>query len=399
MLFAHNPTEPYNKSMKTVQVSIGRFHHFHLARQLEKHGLLESIYTGYPRFKLADEPGIPKQKVQTFPWLQAPFMARGRVGLNRSAWLDREWAWWSHETLDRYVATRLKDPAILIALSGSGLHAGRKIQQLGGIHICGRGSSHIRLQDQLLTEEYERYGTRWRGIDPRSIAKEEAEYEQAHWISIPSQFCYDSFLERGVPKAKLLKIPYGSRLERFYLEGSPRANPEEFRILFVGAAGPRKGFIDLLASFKRLSHPRKQLLLIGSLAPEAEAMLVQMDQSQIRVLGSVPNDQLRRHYSQASVFVLPSIEEGLGMVIGEAMACGCPVIATTNTGASELITDGVEGFIVPIRSPEVIADRLQQLSDQPDLREQMGQAALARVQQLGGWDDYGMSWSTFLHSL
>jgi glycosyltransferase involved in cell wall biosynthesis len=379
--------------MNVCQISIGRFHHFHLARQLERHHLLKAIYTGYPRFKLSDESGIPIHKINTFPWLQAPFMARGRVGLNRFPRLDREWAWWAHETLDRYVASQLKEPDILIALSGSGLYAGRKIQQLGGIHICDRGSSHIRVQERLLTEEYERYGTRWHGIDPRSIAKEEAEYEQAHWISIPSQFCYESFLEQGVSAAKLLKIPYGSRLERFYPEGSPSMNQEEFRILFVGAAGPRKGFIDLLASFKCLNHSRKQLLLIGSLAPEAEAMLAQVDQSQIRVLGPVPNDQLRRHYSQASVFVLPSIEEGLAMVVGEAMACGCPVIASSNTGASELITNGVEGFIVPIRSPELIADRLQLLADQPELREQMAQAALERVKKLGGWDAYGDAWA------
>ena len=385
--------------VKTIQVSIGRFHHFHLARQLEKHGLLEAIYTGYPRFKLADEPGIPRNKIHTFPWLQAPFMARGRVGLNRFAWLDHEWAWAAHETLDRYVASKLKDSAILIALSGSGLYAGRKIQQLGGIHICDRGSSHIRVQEKLLTEEHERYGTRWRGIDPRSIAKEEAEYDQADYISIPSKFCYDSFIEQGVSAAKLLKIPYGSRLERFYPEVVPSTSQVEFRILFVGAAGPRKGFIDLLSAFERLHHPGKHLLLIGSLAPEAVAILARVDQSNITVLGNIPNTQLRRYYSDASVFVLPSIEEGFGMVIGEAMACGCPVIASTNTGASELITNGVEGFIVPIRSPEVIADRLQQLADQFELREQMGRAALVRVQALGGWDQYGILWKNLLSTL
>jgi len=382
-----------------VQVSIGRFHHFHLARQLEKRGLLNAIYTGYPRFKLVDEPGIPKNKIHTFPWLQATYMARGRVGLNRSAWLDREWAWWAHETLDRYVASQLRDPAILIALSGSGLYSGRKIQQLGGIHICDRGSSHIRVQEQLLTEEYQRYGSRWTGIDPRSIAKEEAEYEQANWISIPSQFCYDSFVSQGVPAAKLLKIPYGSRLERFYPEVGPSINEEEFRILFVGAAGAQKGFIDLLNAFEQFHHRGKQLLLIGSLAPEALAMLARVDQSRITVIGSVPNTQLRQHYSQASVFVLPSIQDGFGMVIGEAMACGCPVIASTNTGASELITDGVEGFIVPIRSPGLIADRLQQLADQPELCELMGQAALKRVQHQGGWDAYGDAWASFLQQI
>lgn len=385
--------------MDVTQISINRFHHFHLARQLERHGFLNTIYTGYPRFKLADESGIPVHKIRTFPWLQSPYMARTRVGLDQWPWLNRQWAWAAHETLDRYVAHNLNYLTILIALSGSGLHAGRKAQQLGGFHICDRGSSHIRMQALLLMEEFRRYGLSWPGIDPRSIAKEEAEYEQANWISVPSQFCYDSFLEHGVKAEKLLKIPYGARIERFYSEVQPDDKQDEFRILFIGAAGARKGFIDLLNAFERFRHPAKRLLLIGSLAPEAQALLKEKEFPRITVLGSVPNDQLRQHYNQATVFILPSIEEGLGMVIGEAMACGCPVIATTNTGASELITDGVEGFIVPIRSPKIIAERLQQLADQPDLRQQMSQASLARVKLLGGWDAYGDSWAIKLRQL
>lgn len=385
--------------MRITQISLGRFHHFHLARQLQKVLLLEAIYTGYPRFKLVDEPGIPPEKIHTFPWLQGPYMARARFGLSGWRWLDREWAWWAHETLDRYVEYNLLEPTILLALSGSGLHAGRKAHVLGGIHICDRGSTHIRVQDQLLNDEYQRYGLRWRGIDPRTIAKEEAEYVQADRISVPSQFCYDSFVAQGVPENKLLKIPYGSRLERFHPISYRHQHNEEFRVLFVGAAGPRKGLIDLLEAFRLFRHPRKRLVLVGSVAPEAKPCLAKVNQEQITVVGSVSNDQLIEFYNQASVFLLPSIEEGLAMVVGEAMACGCPVVATTNTGASELINDGVEGFIVPIRAPEVIADRLQQLADQPDLRERMGQAALVRVQQLGGWDAYGQCWSLAISNL
>lgn len=384
--------------MSVTQISIGRFHHFHLARQLERHGLLEALYTGYPRFKLSDERGIPPGKIKTFPWLQAPYMARGKIGLDRWNWLNREWAWYAHQTLDQYVASKIQDPTVLIALSGSGLCAGRRTKSLGGIHICDRGSSHIRTQNQLLTEEYRRYGAEWPGIDPRSIEKEEAEYQQADWISVPSQFCVDSFLEQGIPANKLLKINYGARLERFYPEPNTNANREEFRVLFVGCAGPRKGFIDLIEAFRHLSHPRKRLQFIGSLSAEAEELLSRDCDKNVEFLGSVPNSKLRAHYTEASVFVLPSVEEGLALVVGEAMACGCPVIASTNTGASELITDGVEGFIVPIRSPKLIADRLQQLADQPELRERMGQAALAGVEQLGGWSKYGDVWAEFLKS-
>ena len=386
------------KLMHVTQISIGRFHHFHLARQLEKRNLLEAIYTGYPRFKIKDEPGIPKQKIYTFPWLHAPYMARGRLRLDRSIWLDREWAWWAHESLDHYVASRLKDNPCLIALSGSGLYSGYKAQRLGGFHICDRGSSHIRHQEELLSEEYRRYGSRWRGIDPRVIEKEEAEYEQADLISIPSAFCYNSFLKKGISSNKLIKIPYGARLERFYPDTTINPNRDQFTIFFVGQASPRKGFIDLLAAFDKFSHPNKQLILAGSMSNEATSLLERRDCSNIKILGLVPNDKLRFYYNNATVFVLPSIEEGLAMVIGEAMASGCPVIATTNTGASEMITNGIDGFIVPIRSPQSIADHFELLADQPEIRNRISNAALLRVKRIGGWDYYGEQWSTVLTS-
>ena len=158
-----------------TQISIGRFHHFHLARQLEQRGLLNAIYTGYPAWKLTDENDIPISKIHTFPWLQTAYMARARVGLDRWEWFSRKLAWLAHETLDLHVSSKIVHPQILIALSGSGLHSGRLVQQLGGYHICDRGSTHMRFQDQLLHGEYGRYGLRWNGIDPRMVAKEESE--------------------------------------------------------------------------------------------------------------------------------------------------------------------------------------------------------------------------------
>lgn len=383
--------------MLATQVSIGRFHHFHLARQLEKHHLLKAIYTGYPRFKLKDETGIAEEKIHTFPWLHTPYMAIGMVGLNRLSWLDRDLAWYGQDTLDHYVASRLREPTTLIALSGSGLHAGRQAQDLGGKHICDRGSSHICVQDQLLADEYQRYGHKWPGIDPRLIDKEQAEYQQADRISIPSQFCFDSFLQHGISAEKLIKIPYGARLERFKRVQSDASDDDAFIVLFVGEAGARKGFIDLLHAFQLFQHPRKRLVLIGSISHIAKDLLnAAAFSSFIEVLGAVPNAQLKKHYSRATVFVLPSIEEGFAMVIGEAMACGCPVIASTNTGAAEIITDGIDGFIVSIRSPHSIADRLQLLADDPELRRRMGRSAESRVKQLGGWDAYGDAWKNFL---
>ncbi len=77
------------------------------------------------------------------------------------------------------------------------------------------------------------------------------------------------------------------------------------------------------------------------------------------------------------------------MVQAQAMACGCPVIGTEHSGAEDLFTDGVEGYVVPIREPQVIADRLQRLAEDASLRAQLSVASLARVKRLGGWHAYG----------
>ena len=98
---------------------------------------------------------------------------------------------------------------------------------------------------------------------------------------------------------------------------------------------------------------------------------------------------LPRWYREADVFCLLSIEEGLALVLLQAMAMGLPVIATPNTGAEDLIEDGVHGFIVPARDSEAAAPRLQQLADAPELRRQMGARARARVAEGFGWADYG----------
>ena len=111
--------------------------------------------------------------------------------------------------------------------------------------------------------------------------------------------------------------------------------------------------------------------------------------SEARVLGHMPQLELKNLMSSSHVMVLPSIEEGLAMVQAQAMACGCPVICSENTGGSNLFQDSCEGFIVPIRDVDALTNRMQQLADLPELRDAMGARALERVQAIGGWHDYG----------
>jgi glycosyltransferase involved in cell wall biosynthesis len=144
----------------------------------------------------------------------------------------------------------------------------------------------------------------------------------------------------------------------------------------------------LFEAMAGLEHYDVELCVVGSLEAEMRPIMAKYE-GRFRYLGAVARAELHKHYSQASVLVLPSIEEGLALVQAQAMACGVPVIATENTGAADLFTNGMEGFIVPIRDAGALREKLLTLYENPTMREQMGEAALARVRKIGGWNDYG----------
>src|SRR5262249_10911324 len=151
--------------------------HFDLARQLHRRGMLEAIFTGYPRWKLRGE-ALPWSKIRTFPWITTLLMGKWRFGVTNGG-LDREVRWLAAELLDQYVARNLSECDVLIAISGAGLRASRLAKSKGASYICDRGSTHIRFVERILREEFARWGQAFPEIDPRAVAKEEAEYEEA----------------------------------------------------------------------------------------------------------------------------------------------------------------------------------------------------------------------------
>ena len=183
--------------------------------------------------------------------------------------------------------------------------------------------------------------------------------------------------------------PARSGLTRFHPAGAP--DPDRFDVLFVGGMSLRKGVQYLVQAYQRIQHPRLSITFAGIPDPHLIAMLRGRGlwPEQARVIGHVPQPQLKELMSRSHVLVLPSVEEGLALVLAQAMACGCPVVATENTGAGDLLEDGVGGFILPIRDVDQLAERLQRLADQPTLRDALSEAATARVRALGGWSDYG----------
>lgn len=378
---------------KVVLSTIGKFHSFDLARQLHVRNALQAIFTGYPSFKLRSEQ-LPAELIRSFPYLHAAYM-RFAPANDRLRWFwERQDRYW----LDRYVSSRIPSCDVFCGLSGSGLYTAQVAKKKGARYVCDRGSSHIRYQDTILREEYDRQNIRYKGIDTWIIEREEAEYDLADAVTVPSQFALDSFVAHGYPHTKLRLVPYGVDLSRFEQTAVPEQ--DRFEVLFVGAVSVRKGVPYLLFGFDKLLHPRKHLTLIGGVSPELQPHLLRLKgRSDISVLGPIPQSRLKDYMSRSHVMVLPSVEEGLALVQAQAMACGCPLISTSNTGASDLFTDQVEGFIIKPRDAEAIAERLQRLAETPDLRQSMSEAALRRVQIMHGWAGYGQKMYSVFQNL
>ncbi len=382
--------------MRIVQAVFAVFHHFELARELDRRGHLETIYSTFPWQRLKRE-GLPHSKVQTFPWLHVPEVLLNRAGVN-SQWLYDQLGYANALAFDEWTLRRIPPCDAFIAISGAGLKTGRLVQQRGGKFICDRGSTHIRYRAELIEEEHLRWGViEGSQDDPRDMAREETIYDTADAVTVPSSYSRRTYIERGIPPEKIHMLPYGVLLDRFQKVADPPT--DRFEVLYVGRISLPKGFPYLLQAFANLRVPNKHLTVIGGVVPEFRSVLEKLPKDSVTFTGTMPQLQLKEWMSRSHVMVMPSLDEGMALVQGQALACGCPIIATTNTGAEDLFTEGVEGFIVPIRDPAALTERMQQLADDPALQRRMSEAALERVHQLGGWQRYGDGWERLLQKL
>jgi colanic acid/amylovoran biosynthesis glycosyltransferase len=155
---------------------------------------------------------------------------------------------------------------------------------------------------------------------------------------------------------------------------------DEFRVITTGRLFWVKGYEYALTSIRQLMDMGivVRFDIIGD-GPERQRLLYTIDdldlQRHVQLHGRVSQDRVRDLMRQADVFLLSSLSEGISNAALEAMACGLPVVTTDCGGMRELVSDGVEGFVVPPRQPEVMTRELARLATNPKLRQRLGQAA------------------------
>ncbi len=212
------------------------------------------------------------------------------------------------------------------------------------------------------------------------IARDRQKWALSDQVLVPSDYCRRSSITLGCDPAKISVVPYGIPEHWFDLQ----PEPESGRILFVGQVGLRKGN-HLLAKACRILMNRGvrfQCRVVGPPQVDTNHPLF----AGPTYLGQVPRSQVQEEFRRADLFVLPTLADSFGLVHLEAMACGVPVLTTPHCGS--VVRDGVDGYIVPIRDPDALADRMQQLLEDRSLRGRMSLAARSRASEFT-WHRYG----------
>ena len=164
-----------------------------------------------------------------------------------------------------------------------------------------------------------------------------------------------------------------------------------FRVLLLNAISVRKGFFyaaEAIAQLNQQGVSDIEYWLVGQVDPEVQPALDRLTAAapNVRVLGHIPHYELAGCISQCDIGVFPTIEEGFANAVPQTMACGVPVVATVNSGAGDVVSDGIEGFVVPIMSSAAIAEKVAWCRENRHRLPDMGDAAMRRVRSRT-WDD------------
>jgi sugar transferase (PEP-CTERM/EpsH1 system associated) len=187
--------------------------------------------------------------------------------------------------------------------------------------------------------------------------------------------------EEGVPAERVRTIPNGIDLERFKYTGP---NPHSPAVV-VGRLSPEKDLGNLVRAVALITRQKPAFRLEIAGAGPCRAELEQLAkevgvESQVSFLGEVRD--VAGLLSRASMFVLPSLTEGISLTLLEAMACGLPIVATRVGGTPEVVIDGQTGLLVPPADPAALARAILEVSGNQTRSQQLGDAGRSRVEQL-----------------
>jgi glycosyltransferase involved in cell wall biosynthesis len=281
-------------------------------------------------------------------------------------------------TYDRLVALRLAECDLFLGGASGSLRSGAAAQRVGGTFVLDRACPDIRFQQAMLVEEAKKAGGAFRVHAPWFIDRQVEEYERADFILSPSDYSRRSFPD--AIRRKVVLAPLMGRSRILPRVAKPKGSP--FVVGVVGGQPLRKGYLYLLQAWKQLALPNAQLKIRSGPDYRQYPALAKLvgEQPSVSVIGHVPD--ISAFYAECDVFILPSVDDGFGMALFEALGNGVPSVTTSHTGASELLTAGRDAIVIDPFSVEQIVEAIRTLYESEDERERMGTNGQAAVKAL-----------------
>ena len=273
-----------------------------------------------------------------------------------------------YESLDRQVSANLQKykPHIIHCYEDCSYHTFKKGRDLGIICSYELPIAHWMTTRRLLSEEADRYPD-WkstlenRNESEEKLIRKERELELSSCITCPSEFVFNSIPQK-IRQEKVCQIsPFGSPKITKVIDKENIQKNSEIKVLFVGSMTQRKGLADIFAAMKLLSGLPVKLSILGK-----TAMPMDFYHKRCNKFNYYPpcsNSEVKKIMCHHDLLLLPSIVEGRALVQQEALSCGLPIIATSNAGGEDLIDEGQTGYLIPIRSPSKIAEKIELFLD------------------------------------
>lgn len=323
--------------------------------------------------------GIPQHKIRDFKRQSLCARAVAQKARSKAAVVAH-----NHETARGFCQSVVRS-----GLEGaSGVYAFKSAALEIFEHAREQGILTLLDQTGALTETYWRMSAeeeaRYPGWQPRGAAgtpeleaycaREKRERELADRILCPSEYVIETLSKAGVNPGKCELVPYGYDATAVEEPCGERNPSSTLRVLLVGSVRLEKGIQYALEAAKRLGRGF-EFRAVGDvhLLPEGSRLV----KEKVELTGQVPWTELAQHYRWADILLFPTLSDSFGLVQLEAMAHGLPVITTPHAG--KVVRDGTDGFIVPIRDAEAIAQKLEHLAANRDKLTELSRAALERI--------------------
>lgn len=331
----------------------------------------------------------------THPWREALRLFSQRLGL--AGFYSGERAWASVDRvcqaldLQTAAAVRRLSPQVAYCYEDVARETFREAKRRGAACLYDLPIGYWRAGRRILAEEAERrpdWGASMAGLrdSEAKLERKDEELRLADRILVASTFTKETLCECPFQLPAIEVIPYGAD-EAFAPtpENERDSRTKSLKVLFVGGLSQRKGIADLFEGVDRLGSS-VELTVIGR-KPAEVCVPLEAALRKHRWIESLPHTKILEEMRRHDVLVFPSLFEGFGLVVTEALSQGLPVITTPNTCGPDVITEGSDGFVVPIRDPQAIAEKLELLHRDRERLAAMRQAALDKAKMLT-WESY-----------